>query len=168
MLFATETISRAIEFNFSEVIRVKTHKLEMSLWFAAFRILLPDALTQNLRVASDTYTFMSLDPSQCQIAAQKRTFSVRHQAAADLLEHFHGCERFSRPRPETVQSELCLLSGLDINKEVVVLLLRRLALPIEVSRIARRHLDGRAARENGVLFCAAAAQQQVLHAVHLV
>src|SRR5215831_15810131 len=35
----------------------------MSLWFAAFRILLPDALTQNLRVASDTYTFMSLDPS---------------------------------------------------------------------------------------------------------
>jgi len=33
------------------------------LWFAAFRILLPDALTQNLRVASDTYTFMSLDPS---------------------------------------------------------------------------------------------------------
>src|SRR5262249_54172472 len=43
--------------------RVKTHKVEMSLWFAAFRILLPDALTQNLRVASDTYTFMSLDPS---------------------------------------------------------------------------------------------------------
>ena len=43
--------------------RVKTHKLEMSLWFAAFRILLADALTQNLRVASDTYTFMSLDPS---------------------------------------------------------------------------------------------------------
>ena len=46
--------------------RVKTHKLEMSLWFAAFRILLPDALTQNLRVASDTYTFMSLDPSSPQ------------------------------------------------------------------------------------------------------
>src|SRR6516225_7864646 len=54
----------------------------------------------------------------------------RHHAAADLLEHFHGCERFSRPRAETVQCELCLLSGLDINKEVVVLLLRRLALPI--------------------------------------
>src|SRR5262249_39936049 len=45
--------------------RVKTHKLEMSLWFAAFRILLPDALTQNLRVASDTYTFVSLDPRFC-------------------------------------------------------------------------------------------------------
>src|SRR6266702_7176485 len=68
---------------------------------------------------------------------------------ADLLEHFHGCERFSRPRPETVQCELCLLSGLDINKEVVVPLLRRLALPIEVSRIARRHLDSRAARRIG-------------------
>src|SRR6478672_9827606 len=75
-----------------------------------------------------------------------------------LREHFHGCEWFSRPRPETIQCELCLLSGLDINKEVVVLLLRRLALPIEVSRIARRHLDGRAARENWVLFCAAAAK----------
>src|SRR5262245_21841999 len=99
-------------------------------------------------------------------AAQKRTFPDRHHAAADLLKHFHGCERFSRPRPETVQCELCLLSGLDINKEVVVLLLRRLALPIEVSRIARRHLDSRAARENWVLLCAAPAQQQVLHAVH--
>src|SRR5262245_40396714 len=88
--------------------------------------------------------------------------------SADLLEHFHGCERFSRPRPETVQCELCLLSGLDINKQVVVLLLRRPALPIEVSRIIRRHLDSRATWENRVLFCATAAQQQVLHAVHLV
>src|SRR5262249_49514617 len=91
-----------------------------------------------------------------------------YRRAADLLEHFHGCERFSRPRPETVQREFCLLSGLDINKQVVVLLLRRLALPIEVSRIARSHLDGYAARKNWVLFCAAAAQQQVLHPVHLV
>src|SRR5215813_9246928 len=39
-----------------------------------------------------------------------------------LREHFHGGERFSRPRPETVQCELCLLSKLDINKQVVVLL----------------------------------------------
>src|SRR5262249_48587777 len=51
--------------------RVKTHKVEMSLWFAAFRILLPDALTQNLRVASDTYTFMSLDPNNAE-AGQTR------------------------------------------------------------------------------------------------
>jgi hypothetical protein len=29
----------------------------------------------------------------------------------NLLEHFHGCERFSRPRPETVQCEFCFLSG---------------------------------------------------------
>src|SRR5262249_46470988 len=91
-----------------------------------------------------------------------------HYQAADLLEHFHGCERFSRPRPETVQSELCLLSGLDINKQVVVLLLWRLALPIEIRRIAPWHIDRRAARKNWVLFRSAAAQQQVLHAVHLV
>src|SRR5262245_38437973 len=74
----------------------------------------------------------------CPLCARSRH---RHHAAADLLEHLHGCERFSRPRPETIQCELCLLSGLDINKEVVVLLLRRLALPIEVSRIARRRFS---------------------------
>src|SRR5215831_19664554 len=95
---------------------------------------------------------------------------IRHDddGSADLLEYFHGYERFSGPRSETVQRELCLLSGLDINTEVVVLLLWRLTLPIEVRRIARGHLDGRAAWENRVLFCATAAQQQVLHAVHLV
>ena len=42
--------------------RVKTHKREMSLWFAGFRNLLPGALPPNLRVPSGTYTFMSLDP----------------------------------------------------------------------------------------------------------
>src|SRR5262249_23255114 len=89
-------------------------------------------------------------------------------AATGLLEHFHGCERLGRPWPETVQRELCLLSGLHINQEVAVLLLRRLALPIKVSRIVRSHLDGRAARKNWVLLRAAAAQQQILHAVHLV
>jgi hypothetical protein len=44
-----------------------------------------------------------------------------------------------------------------MDKQAVVLLLRRLALPIEVSGIGRRHLDGRAARKNWVLFCAGAA-----------
>ena len=84
MLFATETISRAIEFNFSEVIRVKTHKLEMSLWFAAFRILLPDALTQNLRVASDTYTFMSLDPSsRCGKTARNNCSTERRSCGVE-------------------------------------------------------------------------------------
>src|SRR5262245_38030269 len=85
-----------------------------------------------------------------------------------LLEHFHGCEWFSRPRPEAVQRELRLLSRLDVDKEVVVLLLRRLALPIKIRWIARRDFDARAARKNRVLLSAAAAQQQVLHAVHLV
>ena len=40
----------------------------------------------------------------------------------------HGRKRFN--------VNLCLLSGLDINKEVVVLLLRRLAFPIQIRRIA--------------------------------
>src|SRR5262249_31311577 len=44
-----------------------------------------------------------------------------------LLEHFYDCEGFSRPRPEAVQCELCLLSGLYLNEEVIVLLFGRLA-----------------------------------------
>jgi hypothetical protein len=44
-------------------VNFKTHKREMSLWFAGFRNLLPGALPPNLRVPSGTYTFMSLDPS---------------------------------------------------------------------------------------------------------
>src|SRR6516165_7893328 len=92
---------------------------------------------------------------------------TRHYAA-DLLEQLHGCEWFSRPRPEAVQRELRLLSGLDVDESIVVLLLRRLTFPIQVRRIPRGNLDARAARKNRVLFCAAAAQQQVFHTIHLV
>jgi hypothetical protein len=41
----------------------------------------------------------------------------RHRHAGRF---YLNCERFGRPRPEAIQCELCLLSGLDINKEVVV------------------------------------------------
>ena len=84
-----------------------------------------------------------------------------------LLEEFYGSERFGRPWPEAVQYELRLLPGLDVNKEVVVLLFGRLALPIQIGRIVRRHLDARPARKSGVLLGAAAPQHQILHAIHL-
>ena len=50
---------------------------------------------------------------ECPLCAKSRH---RYNAAADLLVQLHGCERLCRPRPETVQCELRLLSGLDINK----------------------------------------------------
>ena len=37
--------------------------------------------------------------SRCPLCAKS---GHRHNAAADLLEQFHGCERLSRPRSETV------------------------------------------------------------------
>src|SRR5262249_60320472 len=83
-------------------------------------------------------------------------------------EHLYGCERFSRPWPKAVQRELRLLPRLDVDEDVVVFLLRRLALPIEVRWIVRRHLDARRARKDRILFGTSAAQQQVLHTIDLV
>lgn len=67
-------------------------------------------------------------------------------------EPLDGRERLSRPRPEAIERELRLLPGFDVNEGVVVFLLGRLALPIEIRRIVRRHLNGCPARENRVLF----------------
>src|SRR5262245_23874384 len=128
----------------------------------------------SLTVMTHRHDYPSHSSSCSSIPPDRRTATTSTASKSPPPSSFgdakklYSRERFSRPRPETVQCELRLLSGLDIDQEVVVLLLRRLALPIEVSRIARRHLDGRAARQNWVLFCTAAAQQQVLHTVHLV
>jgi len=70
-------------------VRVKTHKVEMSLWFAAFRILMPDALTQNLRVASDTYTFMSLDPNSW-VMAIHRSPTESQESRGCVQLHYHS------------------------------------------------------------------------------
>jgi len=59
------------------------------LWFAAFRILLPDALTQNLRVASDTYTFMSLDPS----SQWRKLLNGSNEQIVDTDEQVFGREQ---------------------------------------------------------------------------
>src|SRR5208337_4562180 len=85
--------------------------------------------------------------------------------STDLSEQPHGRERLCRPRPEAIERELGLLSRLDVDQDIVVLLLGRLALPIEIRRIVRGHLDARTAREDGILFGAAAAQHQVFDAV---
>src|SRR6476620_3482666 len=78
---------------------------------------------------------------------------------------FHGCERFGRPRPETIECESGFLAGLNVRQNVVVLLLGRFTLPVEVWRIVGRQLDAGSAWEYRVLLCAAAAQHQVFHIV---
>src|SRR5271165_5006857 len=52
--------------------------------------------------------------------------------------------------------------------EVVVVLFGSLTLPILIKWVVRRNLYVRPARKNRILFCAAAAEDHVLHAIHLV
>jgi hypothetical protein len=56
---------------------------------------------------------------------------------------------------------------LNVNEEVVVLLLGRLALPIKVWRIARGYLDARAAWKDRILLSSATAEMRVIHNIHL-
>src|SRR5580765_6390707 len=84
------------------------------------------------------------------------------------LVQLHTGEGLRGPRTEAVQRKLRLLSGLDVNKDVVVFLLRTLALPILIERVVRWNLDVRAARQDRILLGAATAEQHVFHAVHVV
>src|SRR5258708_10074609 len=84
------------------------------------------------------------------------------------LEQLHALERLGRPGAVAIDGELGLLSGLDVNEQVVVFLLRSLPLPVEIRRVVLVDLDLCAARENRMLFGSAAAQQEILHAVKLV
>ena len=93
---------------------------------------------------------------------------IRFRRSPDGLPQLHGFKRLGRPGPETIERKLGLPAGCDIHKDVVVLLLGRLALPIEVRRIVGRHFGARPIWKNWILFCAAAAQQQIFHAIHLV
>src|SRR5215510_2093355 len=107
------------------------------------------------------------------IACRAQTGRTRLRSLPEPLrlgksEQLHGCERLGRPWPEAVEGEPCLLAGLNIHQDVVVVLLGRLALPIEVRWIVRRLLNARATREDWVLLRPAAAQQQVFHAVDVV
>src|SRR5262245_48409960 len=85
------------------------------------------------------------------------TRALRRPPSFGRAKQLYGRERFSRPRPEAVQRELRPLSRCDVNEDVVVFLLGRLALPIKVRRIAFGHLDARPAGEQRVLVSDAAA-----------
>src|SRR5262249_29069581 len=74
---------------------VKTHKLQMSLRYTVFRILLPSVLTRNLRVASETYTFMSLYPSPRPRTAPPEASPAFRQS---LLSIARGMARSYAPR----------------------------------------------------------------------
>jgi hypothetical protein len=67
--------------------------------------------------------------------------AAQQYRSTDLLKQFYGCERLCRPRPETTEGELGLLAGFDIHKDIVVLLLGWLTLPIEIRGIVCGHLD---------------------------
>jgi hypothetical protein len=62
-----------------------------------------------------------VDPRSCDVAKVPLSDIT---SAVDLLKHLHGCEWFSQPRPEAIQCELCLLSGLDNDGRDWAILLR--------------------------------------------
>src|SRR5580765_3127365 len=84
------------------------------------------------------------------------------------LEQFHGREWLGRSGPKPVEGKLRLLSRLDVDQDVVVILLPSLPLPVQLGRIVRRHLHPRATGQDRVLLGPATAQHQVLDAVDLV
>ena len=86
----------------------------------------------------------------CAAVAGAKREATRSTSASDLFERLRGLERFGRRWPEAVQRELCLLRGLNVHEEVVVLFFWRLPFPIEVGWIIRQNLDGRAPWENWV------------------
>src|SRR6266498_6037148 len=90
------------------------------------------------------------------------------KASFGRAKQIYGRERFSRPRPETIERKLRRLSGLHVHQKIVVFLLGRLAFPVEVLRVALGHLEARAARKDGILFRATATENEVFHAVYLI
>src|SRR5216683_2393845 len=94
--------------------------------------------------------------------------SLPQTPASRSREEFLGSEWLCRPWPEAIEGELCLLTRFDIDKDIVVFLLRRLAFPVKIGRIVGRHLDARATGKDGVLFSATTAQHQVLNPIYIV
>ena len=84
------------------------------------------------------------------------------------LEQFYASKRLSGPGPEAIERELRLLAGFHVHKDVVVFLLRRLALPVQIRRVVCRQLDAGPSRKNRVLFRTATTQHQVFDAVDVV
>src|SRR5262249_42610916 len=70
----------------------------------------------------------------------------------DLGEQRLGPERLGRSGSVARQGEFRLLPRFDIHQDVVELLFRRLAFPVELGRIIGRDLDAGAAGKDRVLF----------------
>ena len=83
-------------------------------------------------------------------------------------EEFFSSEWLCRPWPEAIEGELRLLARFDLDEDVVVFFLWRLALPVEIGRIVGGHLDARATGKDGVLFSATAAQHEVFYPIYIV
>src|SRR5262249_7569567 len=77
-------------------------------------------------------------------------------------------ERLSRSWSIARQAEFSLVPRLNIDQNVVVFQLRRLALPIEVRRIVVWHLEARAARKDRVLFRPTATKDKIFHAIDII
>src|SRR5580704_13040307 len=88
--------------------------------------------------------------------------------ASCSLEEFLSPEWLCRPRPEPIEGEFRLLAGFNAHQHVVVLLSRRLALPVKILRIVKGYLDAGSPRQDWVLFCAPTAQHQVLYPIYVV
>src|SRR5262245_27556556 len=93
------------------------------------------------------------------VEAGARTLPARSLARAEQL---HGLERRGRPRSEAIERERRPLAGLDVHKQVVILLLGRLPLPVQIRWIACGDLEARPAGKNRVLFGTAAAEHEIL------
>src|SRR5580765_6846100 len=109
------------------------------------------------------------DVSGCRTNAGSGS-SLRNGMAPSLLipVQLHTREWLGGPWTEAVQRKRRLPSGLHVDQDVVVFLLRTRALPILIGRVIRRNLDMRSTRQDRVLLGATAAQQQIFHAVYVV
>src|SRR5215510_13488432 len=87
---------------------------------------------------------------------------------ASSFEHLDRSVWIGRLRSEVVDCELCRLTGRHLYVQIVIVLFGRFAFPIEVFRVIRRKaLDHCSTGQNRILLCASAAQNEILHAIHL-
>ena len=98
----------------------------------------------------------------------QRGSPVNHAAVLPHLNSSTVANGSAEPGRNRFKVKLVGLPGLHIHKNVVVFLDRTRALPIQIGRVAVGHLEMRPTRKDRVLLRPAAAQYEILHAVHLV
>jgi len=72
---------------------------------------------------------------------------INAKASFERAKQIYGRERFSRPRPETIECKLRRLAGLHVHEQVIVFLLRACAFPIEIQWVALGYFDVPSDRE---------------------